>query len=97
MGTTDFHISIRVGEEVGVEGIAHLHKVCEVTTESSKGNPHTSLIGWLDQNTPKPSCKREREREWLVGTITTHHHHHLPKAPRAPTKYSKASCRGEHL
>ncbi len=31
----DFHISIRVGE-VGVEGLAHLHKVCEVTTESSK-------------------------------------------------------------
>jgi hypothetical protein len=90
---TDFQISIRVGE-VGVEGIAHLHKVSEVTTESSK-RIHTQ--GQLLGSKYSKTNLRERERERVASGYLTTHHHHLPKAPRAPTKYSKASCRGEHL
>jgi hypothetical protein len=49
----------------------------------------------LDQNTPKPTCKKERERErererecvWLVGTITTA----PPPPPPPPSQRTKSS------
>jgi hypothetical protein len=78
---TDFHISIRVGE-----GIAHLHKVCEVTTESSKRIPiHTRLIGWIKTFQNQLAREREREREREASG----YHHHPPQPP--PSQSTKSS------